>query len=103
QSDRAARCPHASPTRRSSDLSAGPSAQTTGGERTQRPGPRDRTVGVPGPDAGEDETGHDRTYRVDRLVAELPFGVVHDVLAHGQDRKSTRLNSSHVSNSYAVF
>src|SRR5690606_40393429 len=41
----------------------------------------------------------------DRLhVAELVHGTGHgERLAQGQDRKSTRLNSSHVKISYAVF
>src|SRR3712207_8280935 len=33
----------------------------------------------------------------------VPFRVVSHRLVHGQDRKSTRLNSSHANTSYAVF
>src|SRR5699024_12111593 len=36
----------------------------------------------------------------DNAIEDLPAG---STIAHGVDRKSTRLNSSHVSISYAVF
>src|SRR5688500_19707359 len=39
----------------------------------------------------------------DELVGEAELGVDHLVLPHEEDRKSTRLNSSHLVNSYAVF
>src|SRR5437868_10425473 len=45
-----------------------------------------------------------------QLLFDLHLALVHDlhnelfgIVEHGQDRKSTRLNSSHVSISYAVF
>src|SRR5690242_20947848 len=38
-----------------------------------------------------------------RPAIAVPCGVFHDRADRGQDRKSTRLNSSHMSTSYAVF
>src|SRR5690606_39889564 len=35
--------------------------------------------------------------------SEMPNSLTFALLRHGQDRKSTRLNSSHVKTSYAVF
>src|SRR5690242_21366045 len=59
----------------------------------RRDGPAVRTVlQSAGPGAGS------------RLQASLPSGdLLHSGLAFKQDRKSTRLNSSHMSISYAVF
>src|SRR5690606_41855373 len=45
-------------------------------------------------------------YALDRAlehVGQVAFPVVHEGLGAGEDRKSTRLNSSHVKISYAVF
>src|SRR6266513_5871905 len=39
----------------------------------------------------------------DRRAHEFPAGVLHQAIHRHGDRKSTRLNSSHVSISYAVF
>src|SRR5699024_11997564 len=39
----------------------------------------------------------------DAVPFRVPVGNVEKQLLHSQDRKSTRLNSSHVSISYAVF
>src|SRR5690625_5536147 len=58
-----------------------------------------------------DETGAVDTAQLEQELAEVDFRtevdlvvLVLDVTEHGhEDRKSTRLNSSHVANSYAVF
>src|SRR5947199_8375135 len=50
--------------------------------------------------------GHDRIYppeHVDLLAALLAHGGAISEMPLGQDRKSTRLNSSHLGISYAVF
>src|SRR5699024_12713091 len=76
------RVPHSFPTRRSSDL---------GEHLNHLPavGPRVHHHGAP-QGAGD-------------AVGELQAGETPAQGGHGQDRKSTRLNSSHVSISYAVF
>src|SRR4051794_41590697 len=52
-------------------------------------------------DGALDHVVGERQQRPDeQLVAGLPLG---EDLVEGQDRKSTRLNSSHPSTSYAVF
>src|SRR5256885_9619057 len=43
--------------------------------------------------------GHDASFAEDQALAQSVYAL-HD---HGQDRKSTRLNSSHLVISYAVF
>src|SRR5437868_11984180 len=70
---------HSFPTRRSSDLALL--------RRAEREG-----AGVQMDNAGGRAGGRDMGHRLDRLRA-----------LHEADRKSTRLNSSHVSISYAVF
>src|SRR5690606_41842583 len=87
---------HAIPTRRASDL----------GPRAQAEGDRRRLVGVSAP------------ARLRGLPRDRRFGGGEALRRHGafrraggggrapqpgRDRKSTRLNSSHVKNSYAVF
>src|SRR5690606_40215624 len=68
-----------------------------GAEGGRRPGRHRRAVRGAGDDAGEDVIGLDTDLDLD-LVAPHP----HD-RGTDQDRKSTRLNSSHVKISYAVF
>src|SRR5207249_11432201 len=92
------RPPHSFPTRRSSDLAPSQHTLVDGELRSRDPRP-----GEPGRfnDAG---TSHGRTaLRVaqqgDRHVRPRRRVILRD----DQDRKSTRLNSSHVSISYAVF
>src|SRR5207253_10727631 len=48
---------------------------------------------------------HDRIHAAERLVEDEQLRIVSDGLRelHALDRKSTRLNSSHVAISYAVF
>src|SRR5207249_8502336 len=46
---------------------------------------------------------HPRVDVAHERVDLLPVGLAHDLRDHAVDRKSTRLNSSHVSISYAVF
>src|SRR5699024_12667854 len=88
------------PTRRSSDLPSSPAAGSL-----RRRGELQRALG----DLG---TGHRQLVDHHRLPrAALVAGTVHGeggrplvrALQREQDRKSTRLNSSHVSISYAVF
>src|SRR5699024_11470013 len=78
-----------SPTRRSSDL-----------RRNLRPAPHARTPGRAGTDRGgrAEKGAGPQPGRLDR-VGLRDAGR----RADGRDRKSTRLNSSHVSISYAVF
>src|SRR5699024_12531737 len=81
--------PHSFPTRRSSDLS-----EVLGGKRDVA-----QEVRIPGPDqiiicCGQ---GRERRLRVPVPRRSNVHGV------GDRDRKSTRLNSSHVSISYAVF
>src|SRR5207245_7682809 len=86
---------HSFPTRRSSDL--------TGEDRRQHRG--GMNVGGIGVETGADE-GVERTLRQREQVARFGHGSIsgRDAAAqHRSDRKSTRLNSSHGSISYAVF
>src|SRR5690606_41802782 len=84
----APRPPPSFPTRRSSDLAHVPTAQTLG-HRVDR----------------DDDTGGDRDDAgAERQRPRSKYGPrrLHRV-QRSQDRKSTRLNSSHVKISYAVF
>src|SRR5689334_24491603 len=76
---------HPFPTRRSSDLTESPFLVATWGLRPAR-------VLLP-PGSGE--------WSDDRIRAVLYHELAH--VARAEDRKSTRLNSSHSSISYAVF
>src|SRR5207302_7878831 len=49
------------------------------------------------------DTIEDAQHAVTELAARMPFAVESPAHATGIDRKSTRLNSSHVKISYAVF
>src|SRR5690606_41888708 len=87
------RCPHASPTRRSSDLAA----HTVGGLQVPRHGVER---------LGElTDLVLARRAHADGVVAvgHRLRGGRHLPQRRRQDRKSTRLNSSHVKSSYAVF
>src|SRR5699024_12483595 len=49
-------------------------------------------------------SGEDLPENVRLIIADSPYTSVYDLFAYQlEDRKSTRLNSSHVSISYAVF
>src|SRR5690606_39928572 len=63
-----------------------------------------RLVGVPG-EVGRGQGGLAVFIQADegRIDGEAREGEVVQVAAEGRDRKSTRLNSSHVKSSYAVF
>src|SRR5699024_12336195 len=83
------------PTRRSSDLFAG----RPPGDRASRP-----TAGSASrPTAGSAAEEEPQTVAVNATLPACPAEEVESVLARKRDRKSTRLNSSHVSSSYAVF
>src|SRR3712207_7275634 len=71
---------------------------------------RSEEAHVPASPAPHEEDGEEERYRQDEkpggvLVLGDAGGELHpDVVHRGlQDRKSTRLNSSHANNSYAVF
>src|SRR5690606_40201006 len=90
---------HSFPTRRSSDLDVLHLGAGTGGNAALaravddvRLAPLDRRHGV-----------DDGDLALDFLVVDLALDLLGDVAHAGQDRKSTRLNSSHVKTSYAVF
>src|SRR5207248_11711754 len=88
------------PTRRSSDLGVGERERGAGHERAIADGSR-AAVGV---DAAEREgasAGFGQTVRVAAVANRAADG--QGVRVDGQDRKSTRLNSSHRTISYAVF
>src|SRR5690606_40581431 len=92
---------HSSPTRRSSDLS-GPLATAAKLSLAQLARedvllPRTRPPGSLWAQVSAKLPGRARVDDLDDLPAAL------DLVAAGQDRKSTRLNSSHVKISYAVF
>src|SRR5690606_42077801 len=88
-----------SPTRRSSDLVQHPGA---GRNRRTDPGARAARLPLSGERAGvEPAPAQARTGGGAVPAAELPHGVAGGL--PGPDRKSTRLNSSHVKISYAVF
>src|SRR5690606_40645334 len=83
------------PTRRSSDLAlsgSGPCRQADPRLRHARRGRRAQ--------AG---TAFDEARRDDRDRGRAETGIDGGVAEHARDRKSTRLNSSHVKISYAVF
>src|SRR5438874_4730506 len=77
---------HSFPTRRSSDLSAGVAAQTSGSTESR--------IHVSAGTPWTARISESRGGRATRLS---------EILAVQGDRKSTRLNSSHVEISYAVF
>src|SRR5699024_12648859 len=55
-------------------------------------------------DTAQTEVGMSRTAaELPRLASPDSIAELSELMARAQDRKSTRLNSSHVSNSYAVF
>src|SRR5439155_17179202 len=83
---------HSFPTRRSSDLHRSRQGNRRGRDHPEHRADRPRLVGGDGPHA----QGADRDER-----GEGPQGS--DLPRGGGDRKSTRLNSSHVAISYAVF
>src|SRR5690625_5729050 len=83
---------HSFPTRRSSDLSAGGTrGERMGGVTLDQRGGDQLVADVVGPFDQFGRSGH-------RGLPDLIDGDL-----HGRDRKSTRLNSSHVAISYAVF
>src|SRR5690606_39289163 len=82
---------HSFPTRRSSDLSHRHRLRRL---RGTRPCPQQGAVPLLPPGSGEPRRRPPR--RLPRPPASPPP-------LHARDRKSTRLNSSHVKNSYAVF
>src|SRR5690606_39282872 len=67
----------------------------------------DEEPSMPSPTSTPEERSFDRELRelLEHAIAELPveFRTVFVLRAVEQDRKSTRLNSSHVKISYAVF
>src|SRR5699024_11695541 len=68
--------------------------------RSDRSGPdEDPDRAGEGEQSGEQHAEGQTRHGDDEREQSLPFGVLYP----GRDRKSTRLNSSHVSNSYAVF
>src|SRR5699024_12684735 len=82
------------PTRRSSDLPAAHRRPPTGHPVLHRP---------PGPGAGAGQPAPVRRLHLTLVLRRLPAAVHLPDRLHRPDRKSTRLNSSHVSISYAVF
>src|SRR5690242_21353795 len=56
-----------------------------------------------GSDRGADELVHREKPRLQAGVADAEVAAVDEHRQQGADRKSTRLNSSHMSISYAVF
>src|SRR5690606_40773424 len=66
-----------------------------------------QTDGVGGREQAESRVGHDHAVLVEQgqsaRLLEHALDHEHHVRAAGVDRKSTRLNSSHVKISYAVF
>src|SRR5690606_40492721 len=88
------RAPPSFPTRRSSDLSTRDSARGVMGLVESAPGRRSRRP-VPGRDQGVIVTW--------KIVVVPPPAATVPLLVVTVDRKSTRLNSSHVKISYAVF
>src|SRR5690606_40310211 len=88
-------------TRRSSDLvSAGVGGVADLGRERVAERRRPRARDVPGRVAVDEHAADDA---VAESVAAVQIGEVDDGRADGLDRKSTRLNSSHVKTSYAVF
>src|SRR5699024_12781863 len=87
---------HSFPTRRSSDLGHCPLVAQTSGFLVGALGRRDSRE-IVGFRRGPRGAGADRDHH------QGEDDLFHDVWSHGRDRKSTRLNSSHVSISYAVF
>src|SRR5207302_1385013 len=70
--------------------------------RTDERVPADMRVAITAGQVTVEAAVHDLT--VGGLsVRELPLALTPGVFASGRDRKSTRLNSSHVKTSYAVF
>src|SRR5690606_39972111 len=93
------RDPHSSPTRRSSDLSS--TYVASGRVRYQDSGMRLVAERLEGDQDAD-------THRVDNVAYQLTErrgngGAERIEMKGAQDRKSTRLNSSHVKISYAVF
>src|SRR5699024_11845028 len=93
------RTPHSSPTRRSSDLHTLAGLGTDLHEDLGRGGDTEQILSTVHRDTDDTLRGTDRfaSHVLDAVDQALD-----DVLARA-DRKSTRLNSSHVSISYAVF
>src|SRR5699024_12156644 len=94
------RAAHSSPTRRSSDLARSAEAvDLDSGHGFVEPGHEGGRAGDIA--ALLTDRGHDTEHEViDGAVIEIGVALAHGDL---EDRKSTRLNSSHVSISYAVF
>src|SRR5699024_11853064 len=98
-----ARDVHFSPTRRSSDLSG---YQHPAPGRQSEPEHFGGSTGDPGePGAGEQggEDANDQCHLLHGGEGAAVLGRAAFSYVTGRDRKSTRLNSSHVSISYAVF
>src|SRR5207249_11326657 len=92
--------PPSFPTRRSSDLRSKPGSRSNA--MAVHPPPNDRSCDLPVEPA---PVRYSHGTREGRLTV-APFRVWRGsaiLVAWGPDRKSTRLNSSHVSISYAVF
>src|SRR5204863_10075996 len=87
------------PTRRSSDLHARPGRSDTRVARATAPGSEPVPVGLTRIRGGS----HLRAESVPQLVRRRTGGGARRRYEQGQDRKSTRLNSSHVEISYGVF
>src|SRR5207249_10904904 len=89
---------HSFPTRRSSDLHS----KTWRRCAPFTSGRHDKTCAAPG--KGKGSVPHNRTNaRFDRKGKGVERGQSRTTAQMREDRKSTRLNSSHVSISYAVF
>src|SRR5207253_6949178 len=91
---------HSFPTRRSSDLSAAPANNTCRGQ--------DHSTDVGAGDGGYcalpiDSPSHQLLRALRRRTKIRRQDSAHTAFQEAQDRKSTRLNSSHVAISYAVF
>src|SRR5690606_40524558 len=94
---------HSLPTRRSSDLTL-----RSGQERSRRPPTlrrhwwrRPARRGYRPRHRGTRPVSWEAEYQRRLVAADLAVGMAAGGIAYGLDRKSTRLNSSHVKNSYA--
>src|SRR5204862_6483125 len=94
---------HSFPTRRSSDLvpDEDPASLRPGGTERLPGGPQVQSLGGQGPAHGARMEPADVALQFRRL-GDQPLRV-DEIEAQRRDRKSTRLNSSHVEISYAVF
>src|SRR5690606_39724605 len=96
------RAPRSSPARRSSDLALREAAAPGRGDRTGATTPMTQRIAILG--AGPSGLAQLRAFESARRAgATVPEIVCYEKQSDLGDRKSTRLNSSHVKTSYAVF